>query len=82
MFNINKSPMANSKDTPTASVNLIGAGTNIEGEWNDVFAAIKKCHETLHAMGAPRISANMRFGTRTDRAQTMEEKVRSVVEKL
>ena len=31
-------------------------GTNIEGEWDDVFAAIKKCHETIHAMGAPRIS--------------------------
>ncbi len=32
MFNLNKTPMANSKDTPTASVNLIGAGTVIEGE--------------------------------------------------
>jgi uncharacterized protein YqgV (UPF0045/DUF77 family) len=33
-------------------------------------------------MGAPRISTNMRLGTRTDRVQTMEEKVRSVTEKL
>lgn len=32
MFNLTNSPMANSKDTPTASVNLIGAGTVIEGE--------------------------------------------------
>jgi uncharacterized protein (TIGR00106 family) len=57
-------------------------GTNIEGEWDDVFGAIKACHETLHAMGAPRISTNLRLGTRTDRAQTMEEKVRSVAEKM
>ncbi len=57
-------------------------GTNVEGEWDDVFAAVKKCHETLHAMGAPRISTNVRLGTRTDRAQTMEDKVRSVVEKM
>ena len=57
-------------------------GTNIEGEWDEVFGAIKKCHETLHAMGAPRISTNLRLGTRTDRAQTLEDKVRSVTDKL
>ena len=57
-------------------------GTNIEGEWDDVFAAIKRCHEVVHAMGAPRISSTLRFGTRTDRPQTMEDKVRSVKEKV
>ena len=57
-------------------------GTNIVGEWDDVFAAVKRCHEALHAAGVPRVSANMRFGTRTDRGQTMEDKVRSVQEKL
>ncbi len=57
-------------------------GTNIEGEWDDVFAAIKRCHETVHAMGVPRISTNIRVGTRIDREQTMEDKVRSVEQKL
>jgi len=57
-------------------------GTNIEGEWDDVFAAIKRCHEAVHAMGAPRISSSLRFGTRTDRPQTMDDKVRSVEAKL
>ena len=57
-------------------------GTNIEGEWDDVFGAVKRCHEAMHAMGAPRISTNLRLGTRTDRVQTMEEKVRSVEEKM
>jgi uncharacterized protein (TIGR00106 family) len=57
-------------------------GTNVEGEWDDVFGAVKRCHEALHAMGAPRISTNMRVGTRTDRAQNLEEKVRSVQDKL
>ena len=33
-------------------------GTNIEGEWDDVFAAIRRCHETVHAMGAPRITTS------------------------
>jgi len=30
----------------------------------------------------PRISTNIRVGTRTDREQTMDDKVRSVEEKL
>jgi uncharacterized protein (TIGR00106 family) len=57
-------------------------GTTIEGDWDRVFAAVKPCHEALHAVGAPRISTSMRFGTRIDREQTMEDKVRSVEEKL
>ncbi len=57
-------------------------GTNIEGEWDDVMAAIKECHDALHAMGVPRISTSLRLGTRTDRGQTMEDKIRSVEEKL
>ena len=57
-------------------------GTNIEGEWEEVFAAVRRCHETVHAMGAPRISTTIRLGTRTDRTQTMEEKIESVQKKL
>ncbi len=57
-------------------------GTNIEGEWDEVFAAIKRCHETVHAMGAPRISTTVKLGTRTDRTQTMDDKVKSVESKL
>lgn len=56
-------------------------GTNIEGEWDDVFRAIKRCHEVVHEMGAPRISTTLKFGTRTDRDQSMTDKVRSVKEK-
>jgi uncharacterized protein (TIGR00106 family) len=57
-------------------------GTNIEGEWDAVFAAIKRCHEVVHDMGAPRISTVIKLGTRTDRAQTLDEKVKSVTGKL
>ena len=57
-------------------------GTNIEGEWDEVMAAVKKCHEVVHEMGAPRISTTIRLGTRTDREQTMEEKIKSVHNKL
>ncbi|WP_277058213.1 MTH1187 family thiamine-binding protein [Trichlorobacter lovleyi] len=57
-------------------------GTNIEGEWDAVFAAIKRCHEVVHQMGAPRITTTIKMGTRTDREQTMEDKVSSVQAKL
>ena len=57
-------------------------GTNIEGEWDQVFAAIKRCHEVIHQMGAPRISTVIKLGTRTDRAQTMADKVKSVEARL
>jgi uncharacterized protein (TIGR00106 family) len=63
-------------------VNLHSYGTNIEGEWDEVFSAIKKCHQVVHDMGAPRISSNLRFGTRTDREQSMEDKIKSVEDKL
>jgi len=61
---------------------LHGYGTNVEGEWDEVFAAVKRCHEVVHEMGAPRVSTTMRVGTRTDRAQTLADKIRSVEEKL
>lgn len=57
-------------------------GTNIEGEWDTVFDAIKRCHEIVHQMGAPRITTTLKFGTRIDRTQTMEDKVDSVQKHL
>ena len=57
-------------------------GTNVEGEWDNVFAAIKRCHEVVHERGAPRISTFIHLGTRTDRSQTMDEKISSVENKL
>ena len=62
--------------------NLHAYGTNLEGEWDEVFSAIKKCHEKVHEMGAPRISSTLRFGTRTDREQTIEDKINSVNSKI
>ncbi|TVM01316.1 MAG: hypothetical protein CV087_11040 [Candidatus Brocadia sp. WS118] len=63
-------------------IHLHAYGTNVEGEWDTVMAAIKRCHEVVHEMGAPRVSTNIRIGTRTDREQTMADKVKSVQQKL
>lgn len=57
-------------------------GTNIEGEWDAVFAAVKRCHEVVHQMGAPRIFTTLKVGTRTDKSQQMVDKIRSVQDKL
>jgi len=69
-------------DAAGLETRLHAYGTNIEGEWDAVFAAIKRCHETIHEMGAPRITTTIKLGTRTDRPQTMDDKVKSVEEKL
>lgn len=57
-------------------------GTNIEGEWDEVFAAVRKCHEAVHAMGAPRIFTTLKVGTEVGRTRKLSEKVASVEEKL
>ncbi|MDZ7749370.1 MAG: MTH1187 family thiamine-binding protein [Halofilum sp. (in: g-proteobacteria)] len=53
-------------------------GTNFEGEWDDCMAALRQCHEVVHDMGVPRIFTAVKLGTRTDRVQTLTEKVTSV----
>ena len=66
---------------PGLKTTLHPNGTAIEGEWDAVLGAVKACHEKVHAMGAPRIFSTLKIGTRTDREQTLEDKVQSVVEK-
>ena len=57
-------------------------GTVIEGEWDAVMAVVKQCHERVHEMGAPRVFTTVKIGTRTDREQTMQDKIDSVTRKL
>ena len=57
-------------------------GTTIEGEWETVMDAIKRCHVYIHDMGVPRITTTLKMGTRVDRDQSMEEKISSVKDKL
>lgn len=68
-------------DEAGLTTRLHAYGTNIEGDWDAVFAAIRRCHEVVHEMGAPRITTTIKLGTRTDREQSMDDKVRSVEQK-
>ena len=69
------------QEDPKVKYQMHAYGTNIEGEWEDVFTAIQNCHQRLHSLGVERISTSIRVGTRTDKDQTMEDKVQ-VVEDL
>jgi uncharacterized protein (TIGR00106 family) len=62
--------------------NLHAYGTNIEGEWDEVLGAVKRCHEKLHEMGVPRLTSSIKIGTRTDKPQSMGDKIDSVLDKL
>ncbi len=64
------------------SSTLHAYGTNIEGDWDDVMAVVKQCHEKVHEMGAPRITTTIKLGTRTDREQTMDDKVQCVLNQV
>jgi uncharacterized protein (TIGR00106 family) len=57
-------------------------GTNVEGDWDAVMAALRRCHEVVHELGAPRVFTVLKLGTRVDRAQTMSDKLASVRAKL
>jgi uncharacterized protein (TIGR00106 family) len=56
------------------AVELHAYGTNVEGELDAIFAAVKKIHETLHASGVARLSTAMKIGTRTDKQPHLADK--------
>ncbi|PWW77410.1 DUF77-domain-containing protein [Tuber magnatum] len=58
------------------------AGTTVEGSWEDVTRVIGQAHSMLHAQGISRVHTDIRIGSRTDKQQTMQDKVASVEERL
>ena len=52
-----------------------------EGDWDKVFECVRKCHEKIHAKGAPRIYTTIKVNTRTDKEQKFSDKIKSVLEK-
>ncbi|EEY22819.1 conserved hypothetical protein [Verticillium alfalfae VaMs.102] len=54
------------------------AGTTVEGSWDDVFRVVGQAHALVHAGGVLRVQSSMRVGTRTDKKQPFEDKVKRV----
>lgn len=46
----------------------------MEGELDEILAAVKRVHEVLHAEGVMRISSSIELGTRLDKEPTLEGK--------
>lgn len=55
--------------------------TPTEGSWEEVTRVIGQAHTLLHKQGIVRVQTDIRIGSRTDKKQTMEDKV-AAVEKL
>ncbi|KAI1505528.1 PLC-like phosphodiesterase [Biscogniauxia marginata] len=54
------------------------AGTTVEGSWDDVMRVIGQAHSVVHSKGVVRVQTSMRVGTRTDKKQTAQDKVKRV----
>jgi len=50
-------------------------GTNLEGELDAIFEAVKKVHETLHSEGTVRIATFVKVATRTDKDPSLAGKL-------
>jgi len=47
------------------------SGTNIEGDLEDILAAVKQIHEVLHAEGSVRLVSLLKLETRIDKTPTL-----------
>lgn len=63
-------------------VHLHGYGTNIEGDYETIIAALRRILEELHQSGVPRISTTLRLDSRTDKSQSIVQKIAAVQEEL
>ena len=50
-------------------------GTNVEGELEDIFDAVRSVHETLHAEGTMRLMTFIKIGTRMDKDPSLQGKM-------
>jgi uncharacterized protein (TIGR00106 family) len=50
------------------------SGTNIEGNLEDILAAVKQIHEVLHAEGSVRLVSLLKLETRIDKIPTLAGK--------
>lgn len=53
-------------------------GTNVEGEWDEVVALLKRCTQHLVDQGVPRVSVAVKLSVRTDKVETLTSKTAAV----
>ncbi len=57
-------------------------GTNVEGEWETLVDAVRRCHDTVHQMGAPRVLTLLKLETRSNGNADLSQAVESVQQKM
>ncbi|MEM7164635.1 MAG: MTH1187 family thiamine-binding protein [Planctomycetota bacterium] len=53
-------------------------GTVIEGEYDTVFAAVRRAVEKVQELGVPRVHCSVKFGCRTDKDQSVADRLASI----
>jgi len=61
---------------------LQAMGTELEGTTEDILAIVGELHRVPFDLGLPRAYTVLKLDERTDKEQTLEDKVRSVEERL
>jgi uncharacterized protein (TIGR00106 family) len=61
---------------------LQAMGTELEGSTEDILAVVAQLHRVPLELGLPRAYSVLKLDERTDKDQTLDDKVRSVEERL
>jgi uncharacterized protein (TIGR00106 family) len=61
---------------------LQAMGTELEGTTEDILAVVGELHRVPFDLGLPRAYTVLKLDERTDKEQTLDDKVRSVEERL
>jgi uncharacterized protein (TIGR00106 family) len=57
-------------------------GTSLEGSTEDILSLVAELHRVPFEMGLPRVYSVLKLDERRDKDQTLDDKVRSVEERL
>jgi uncharacterized protein (TIGR00106 family) len=69
-------------DQDRVGYRLHAMGTELEGSTEDILAVVAELHQVPFELGLPRVYTVLKLDERRDKEQTLDDKVRSVQERL
>jgi uncharacterized protein (TIGR00106 family) len=69
-------------DQDKVGYRLHAMGTELEGSTEDILAVVAELHRLPFELGLPRVYTVLKLDERRDKEQTLDDKVRSVEERL
>jgi uncharacterized protein (TIGR00106 family) len=61
---------------------LQAMGTELEGSTDDILAVVAELHQVPFELGLPRVYTVLKLDERRDKEQTLDDKIRSVEQRL